>query len=135
MILNKTTGRIISQKERYCRTIISQALGLMFRRKQNLIMEFPREQQVSLHMMMVFFPIDVILLDKEKKVVEIKRNLKPWRMWSSAVPVQYVIELGRIKSGTTKSEKDRELKGRVINNTSKPLAVSLDDQLEIKRKS
>ena len=98
-------------------------------------MEFPREQQVSLHMMMVFFPIDVILLDKEKKVVEIKRNLKPWRMWSSAVPVQYVIELGRIKSGTTKSEKDRELKGRVINNTSKPLAVSLDDQLEIKRKS
>ena len=117
MIINNNTGKIISQKERCCQTLISQALGLMFRRRQNLVMEFPIERRVSLHMMMVFFPIDVILLDKEKKVVDIKRNFKPWTIWSSAVPAQYVIELGEERGS---------------KSVLKPLAISLGDHLEMK---
>lgn len=94
MIFNKTKKIIISRQERYCRTAFSQALGLMFRRKQNLIMEFPRERRISLHMLFVFFPIDVLLLDEKKEIVEIKRNFRPFSFWRSQMKGKYVVEMG-----------------------------------------
>lgn len=77
---------------RYCRGMWSQARGLMFRAKQNLVMEFPSERRVSLHMFFVFYPIDVLVLDSSKKIVEIKKNLKPWTFWSSNHKGKYVVE-------------------------------------------
>lgn len=93
MIFNTTSKKLISQKERYCRNIFSQSFGLMFRKKQNLIMEFPRERRVSLHMWFVFFPIDVLVVDKSLEIVEIKRNFKPWTFWKSKNKGKYIIEL------------------------------------------
>lgn len=84
---------IISAQEIIASSIWSQAWGLMFRRKQNLIMIFSHEKQVSLHMWFVFFPIDVLILNEKKQVVEIKRNLKPFSLWSSAQKGKYVLEL------------------------------------------
>ncbi|MBI2112081.1 DUF192 domain-containing protein [Candidatus Woesearchaeota archaeon] len=96
MIRNITTNTIISEEERYCKTIFSQARGLMFRNKQNLVMEFPEERKISLHMFFVFYPIDVFVLDKNKKVVERKRNFWPFTVWNSVKKGKYVIELGII---------------------------------------
>jgi len=93
MLFNKTRNWLISSHERYCRTALSQALGLMFRRKQNLIMEFSHEKRVSLHMFFVFFPIDVLLLNSQKEIVEIKRQLKPFSFWRSQQQGKYVVEL------------------------------------------
>ena len=66
----------------------------MFRPKQNLVMEFPRERKISLHMCFVFFPIDVLILDKDKRVIEIKEKFRPWGYWSSSRRGKYVVELG-----------------------------------------
>jgi len=49
---------------------------------------------VSLHMFFVFHPIDVLLLNKNKEIVEIKRNFKPFTFWSSKEKGKYVVELG-----------------------------------------
>ncbi len=76
---------------RYCRGMWSQARGLMFRSKQNLVMEFNAERKVSLHMFFVFYPIDVLVLDSSKKIVEIA-TLKPWTFWSSSRKGKYVVE-------------------------------------------
>jgi len=92
MIKNK--NKIISKKEIICRDIFSQARGLMFRRKQNLVMVFPEERKISLHNFFVFFPIDVLIVDEKMKIVEIKRNFKPFTFWSSKKKGKYVIELG-----------------------------------------
>lgn len=94
MIHNKSTKKAISQNEIYCKSIFSQARGLMFRGKQNLIMEFPEERKISLHMWFVFFPIDVLILNKDKKIVEIKRNFKPFTFWTAKEKGKYVVELG-----------------------------------------
>ena len=93
MITNKTNHQTISQKELICKSIFSQAQGLMFRRKENLIMIFPEERQINLHMVFVFFPIDVLVVNKNKKIVEIKRNFKPFRFWNSKEKGKYLVEL------------------------------------------
>ena len=94
MITNRTTNQLISHKERLCNNIFAQARGLMFRKKQNLIMIFNKEKKISLHMFFVFYPIDVLILNKNKKVVEIKRNFKPLTFWQSKSSGKYVIEIG-----------------------------------------
>ena len=94
MILNKTNVKTISEEEKVCKNIFSQSLGLMFRKKQNLIMEFDKERKIRLHMFFVFYPIDVLILDENKKIVEIKRNFRPFTFWNSKQKGKYVVELG-----------------------------------------
>ena len=93
MIIHNTTQKVISNEERFCNTFLSQAIGLMFRSKQNLIMKLPREKRIALHMFLVFYPIEVLLLNKDKEIVEIKRNFKPFTFWNSKEKGKYVIEL------------------------------------------
>ncbi len=97
MITNKKNGKIISREEIICRNIFSQGRGLMFRKRNNLVMIFSKDRELSLHMFFVFFPIDVLILDSNKKVVEIKKNFKPFRFWKSSVKGRYIVELGKSK--------------------------------------
>ncbi|PJA16774.1 MAG: hypothetical protein COX63_03110, partial [Candidatus Diapherotrites archaeon CG_4_10_14_0_2_um_filter_31_5] len=47
----------------------------------------------SIHMLFVFYPIEVVYLNKEKKVVDIKLNLKPWALnYTPKKPAKYFIE-------------------------------------------
>ena len=94
MFINKTRNRIISQHEKVCKSIFSQSLGLMFRKKQNLLMIFPQERNISLHMVFVFYPIDVLIVGEDMRIKEIKRNFKPFTFWSSKEKGKYVVELG-----------------------------------------
>ncbi len=95
MILNHTNNTVISQKERVCRSVPSQSLGLMFRRKQNLLMIFPEERKISLHMLLVFYPIDVLIVGKDMRIKEIKRNFRPFTFWSAKEKGKYVVELAK----------------------------------------
>ena len=56
-------------------------------------MKFRREQKVYMHMLFVFFPIDVLILNRHKEIVEIKRKFKPFSFWNSKEKAKYVIEL------------------------------------------
>ena len=93
----KNRDEIISQDELYCDSFFQLARGLMFRSKQNLIMKFPKERRINLHMFFVFFPIDVLVLDSSMKVVEVKKNFKPFTFWNSKKKGKYVVELGFAK--------------------------------------
>ena len=44
-------------------------------------------------MFFVFYPIDVLLLNKHKEIVEIKKNFKPFTLWNSKEKGKYVVEL------------------------------------------
>lgn len=93
MIIHNITQKIISNEEIICNSFFSQARGLMFRQKQNQVMAFNKERKVSLHMFFVFYPIDVLILNKNKEIVEIKRNFKPFTFWHSKEKGKYVVEL------------------------------------------
>ena len=95
MIINKTNNEIISNKEIQANNIFSQARGLMFRKKNNLIMKFPEEKIISLHMFFVFYPIDVLIINENLEIVEIKKNFKPFTFYKSKNKGKYLIELGK----------------------------------------
>ena len=95
LLKNKTKNKIIVEKIESCRNIFKKAKGLMFSRKENkaLIFIFSKEKIVPLHMLFVFYPIDIIFADKNKKVVEIKENFKPFSFYTPKNKTSYIIEL------------------------------------------
>ncbi|GAF99999.1 unnamed protein product, partial [marine sediment metagenome] len=59
-----------------------------------LIFKFNKEEKWSLHMLFVFFPIDVLWLDKDKKVIDIKENFKPFSLMAKPKEkAKFVVEL------------------------------------------
>jgi uncharacterized protein len=94
-IRNLTKKAIIAKDCFYCTTTSSHARGLMFCRKKNLIMQFDDERIIPLHMVFVFFPIDVIYADRNKKVVEVKENFLPFSFHTPKKKATYVIEISR----------------------------------------
>ena len=65
----------------------------MFSKRKNLIFVFDKEEIVPLHMFFVFFPIDVLFLDKNKRIVEIKKDFKPFTYYRPKNKAMYVVEI------------------------------------------
>ena len=104
-IVNKTKKIILTKNIKFCKTEFSKIKGLMFTKKltKALIFIFKKESLQHIHMLFVWYPIDVLWLDKNKKVVQLKENLKPFRIILAKKPSKYIIELsnGEIKKSRT----------------------------------
>ena len=74
------------------------------------IFVFEKKRRMDMHMMFVFFPIDVLFLDESKKIVEMKENFLPFSFYYSKNMAKYVIELP--------------------NNSIKKFKLKLDDVLK-----
>ncbi|MCX6800785.1 MAG: DUF192 domain-containing protein [Candidatus Diapherotrites archaeon] len=101
----KSNGKQIMKNVRTAKTSFERTKGLMFEetRKFNyaLVLEMPKEARIesSIHMIFVFFPIDVLFLNKEKEVVD-KATVQPFSPnYTPKKPSKYVVELpaGRAK--------------------------------------
>jgi len=105
MIKNTTKNKIIANDAELCGDIFSKSLGLMFSKKQTkaLIFKFDEEKIIALHMVFVFYPIDVLFLDKNKIAVDAKENFRPFTFYKSGKKAMYAIELpnGIIKKTNT----------------------------------
>lgn len=110
MIRNLTKNILISKDFKACTTPYQKALGLMFHTKVSspLIFFFHKESIYPLHMLFVFCTIDVLFLNKERKVVEIKENFRPFTYYQPKAKAKYIIELqkGTIQASKT-TLKDR----------------------------
>ncbi len=95
MITNTTKKFVIINKAKICKSITSRAFGLMLRKKPDygMVFVFESERRADLHMLFVFFPIDVLFLDKEKRVVDIKKDFKPFTYYAPNAKALYVVEL------------------------------------------
>ena len=104
IIRNLTKKRIIADNAVLCKDDFSKFMGLMFTTEQKkvLILRFKKEQKVPLHMFFVFYPIDVLFLDKNKAVVDKKENFMSFTVYKSKKKALYAIEL---PSGTIKETK------------------------------
>ncbi len=105
MLVNKSKKTIISEKELICDSFFCKAVGLMFSfRPKTLFFMFNREQKLGLHMLFVFFPIDVVFMDSMFRVVELKERFLPFTFYNSRAKARYAIELpaGAIKKSRTK---------------------------------
>ena len=90
-----TLGKKIS-KAKYCNSIFSKFKGLMFSNKlkkgRSIILV---GNNLSLHMFFVFFPIDIVYLDSNKKVVEIRQAIPFLSFIRPKKKSKYVIEMNR----------------------------------------
>ena len=123
LIKNLTKNITISYNAKLCEDNFSKFIGLMlskqakidkrflvprnskeFLGKQSraLIFKFKRDKIISLHMFFVFYPIDVLFLDKNKIVVDTKENFKPFTFYKSKKKAMYAIELS---AGTVRKSK------------------------------
>lgn len=103
-MVNTSKKRVLAQDAEERDTFLGNGLGLMFRKRQSMILSFPSEGIRALHMWFVFFPIDVLFLDKSQKVVEIKENFVPWSVYFPRKKARYVVEIP--KGWTKKSKTD-----------------------------
>ena len=101
----KTT---IMKKVKHANTSWQRTKGLMFEDIKQfdyaLVFDFPKESKIgaSLHMVFVFFPIDVLFLDKEKNVVD-KVTLLPFTPnYTPKKAAKYVIEMPEDKAKKVK---------------------------------
>lgn len=65
----------------------------MFLKKKTIVLEFKKEKIIPLHMLFVFYPIDILFLNKNKEIVEIKQNLKPFAFYTPKNKAKYIVEM------------------------------------------
>ncbi len=94
MIKNTTKRRILTGSYKICDSILSKGFGLMFRPKPScLVFQYDKEVNVGLHMWFVFFPIEVIWLDSNLKVVHMLKDFKPFSSYNPKTLAKFVVEL------------------------------------------
>lgn len=100
----KSNNKLIMKNVRFAKTTLERTKGLMFEEKEKfdyaLIFDFPVESRIgtSLHMLFVFFPIDVLFLDKNQKIVD-KVTLQPFvPNYTPKKASKYVIEMPQGKN-------------------------------------
>lgn len=103
MIKNITKNNEVAKNKVFCKSIIQKAKGLMFSKpihNTGYIFVFDTPRRIDLHMFFVFFAIDVVFLDENKKIIEIKENFRPFEFYYSKKKAKYFIELpkGSIES-------------------------------------
>lgn len=76
----KTKDIIIGSRIKIANTAVDRLVGLMFSKKLPDCDGLLIEPCNSIHTFFMRYPIDVIFLDRNKKIVKIVRNIKPWRM-------------------------------------------------------
>ncbi|GJH40802.1 hypothetical protein RCZ04_13520 [Capnocytophaga sp. HP1101] len=83
----------------FAKNDMERALGLMYRssmdENQGMWFIFPEEAPRSFYMRNTEIPLDIIYLDKDKKVVSIAKNARPYDETSlpSEKPAMYVLEI------------------------------------------
>ena len=84
-------------------TEYKRTIGLMYRKKmadnQAMLFVFGDEQPRAFWMHNTYIPLDIIFLDKNRKIVSVQKNAQPLndRSLPSGKPAQYVLE---VKAGT-----------------------------------
>lgn len=105
-IFNLSKNVVVAFRVNVADTFFRRFLGLMFRKKPSpLLISFDREGRVSssIHMFFVGFPLDVVWMDKELRVVDLREEIKPFglKIYFPKKKANYVLELpsGGIRRG------------------------------------
>ncbi len=92
----KYNGMEIAKNIEFARTKLSQMSGLMFRKSipsdYSMIFILKKQSSVNVHMLFMRFPVDVIFLDEEKRVLGFAR-LNPWTEYKAMKGIRYVVEM------------------------------------------
>ncbi|MCK5022557.1 MAG: DUF192 domain-containing protein [Candidatus Aenigmarchaeota archaeon] len=114
MIKNKTKKSTIVKELEWADTVGKQTLGLMFRGKlesgAGFMMNFKFNRKHGIWMPFMRFLIDIIFIDKDKRIVDIKHSVLPigvnpktWKVYKPKEQCKYVLEVNAGLMKKTKS--------------------------------
>ncbi|MHB8093686.1 MAG: DUF192 domain-containing protein [Candidatus Aminicenantales bacterium] len=86
-------GRAVIAEARVVLSRFGQLKGLMFSAPRPLVFDLGREKPVWMHMMFVFYPIDVVLLDEGFRAVAVKPGFRPFAVYVPGIKARYILEL------------------------------------------
>ena len=91
-LVNTTSGAVLAETVELANTFLTRAKGLLFRRGIARTHALVLYQTYSIHMFMMAFTIDVIFLDKERRVTALFPRRRPFSLpvgdWSSSFAVE-----------------------------------------------
>ena len=98
MLKNKTTKKVLAKQVISFKTFLQIGIGLMFKTKKYcknkaFLFHLNEKRKYSITMLFVFFALDIIFLDRNMKVIEIKNNLKPFSHYKPKNKFAYMIEM------------------------------------------
>ena len=79
-ILNQNTSTTLFKNAREAVSFKERLFGLMFTKSISDSEALIFKKAGSIHTCFMRFPIDLIFLDSQKKVISIRQNIKPWRV-------------------------------------------------------
>lgn len=79
-VLKTSHGEILCKKTVKAETAVTRMKGLMFSKEIPGGDGFLIKPCNSIHTCFMLYPIDVVFLDNNMKVVKVIENLRPWRM-------------------------------------------------------
>jgi len=71
--------------------------GLMFSKQKDILFNFRKDAFLKFHMVFVFYPIDIVFMDHNQRIVDIKKRFCPFTFYYSRAKSSHVLEL---KNGT-----------------------------------
>lgn len=92
-VMNQTRGVVLADEVKMADTFVSRFFGLMGRAM------LPEGEGVvivpcsGVHTLFMRFPIDVIYISREGKVVRVDEAMRPWRLGRIVRTSRYVVEL------------------------------------------
>lgn len=108
-IVNASDGSIISENAELRKSFFGRFRGLMFSGRKDIVLESMNEDIISstIHMLFMLYPIDVVWVDPNMKVVDFQKQVMPFNplkprtagTYKPDKPAKYVIELGKTKLG------------------------------------
>lgn len=115
MIRNLTKDKILVKRLEIAESVGKKTKGLMFRKElasdSGLLMVFNYERRHEIWMFGMRFPIDIVFIDRDKRIVDIKHSVKPmgknpktWRVYRSKQNCRYVLEVNSDLVKKTKTE-------------------------------
>lgn len=100
VVLRKSNGAVAASDVEMADSFLKKTAGVMFRRQLPegfaMVFDMGREMRwgTAIHMLFVFVSIDVLFLDRNRRIVSIRRHLRPWIGTATPKrPARYAIEL------------------------------------------
>lgn len=99
ILFNKTQQKIISKNHKISATFLQNLFGLI-RNNEPISMQF--STSFGIHTFIMKHKIDILILDKSSKVVKIKKDLEPNKLYFWNPLFSRIIELMLLKNHNTK---------------------------------
>ncbi len=109
-VYNESKDRWLMEQGKLANHFWSRFLGLMGRRSLPDGAGLIIKPSNAIHCFFMRFPIDVVYVDKQNRVVDIDHAMKPWRVGRPRRSAHYVIELPAGQAAAAQTEPGDQLR-------------------------